>query len=197
MNIEQKIGKPAIYKIVNNENGKLYVGSCVGHYLRKGQHWHKLRKGTHDNNHLQSAWNLYGEKKFTFEIIEFVNIEFLIEREQYWIDTLQGCDRTIGYNKAPRAGSNLGRKMSKESKLKMSFAKKGVKQSLDFVKRRTEANYKRVECYTKDGSFVNAFNSVKEASNYFGINSTSISKCLSNTYPNNKTAAGHIWKYVK
>lgn len=97
---KQKIGKSAIYKIVNNINNKLYIGSCVGHYLRKGQHWYRLRKGTHDNNHLQNSWNKYGEENFEFIVIEFVpDVNNLIKREQHWIDTLKVCDRTIGYNK--------------------------------------------------------------------------------------------------
>jgi hypothetical protein len=193
---EQKIGKPAIYKIVNADNSKLYVGSCVGHYLRKGQHWYKLRKGTHDNNHLQSAWNMYGEDSFVFEVIEYVdNVNELIEREQYWIDSLKVCNRTKGYNKAPRAGSNLGLKMSEESKAKMSKAKKGVKQDPEVVKRRALSNSKKVDCYDVVGDLVMGFNCIRHAADFFKIDPASISKALSDKYPQNKTAGGYIWKF--
>lgn len=191
---EQKIGKPAIYKIVNADNSKLYVGSCVGHYLRKGQHWHKLRKGTHDNNHLQSAWNMYGEDSFVFEIIEYVDdVNKLIEREQYWIDSLKVCNRTKGYNKAPRAGSNLGLKMSEESKVKMSKAKKGVKQDPDVVARRAKSVSKA--CEAEFCGITIYFDSILEGANYVGIDPASISKALSDKYPNNKTAGGFKWKF--
>lgn len=193
---KQKIGKSAIYKIVNNINNKLYIGSCVGHYLRKGQHWYRLRKGTHDNNHLQNSWNKYGEENFEFIVIEFVpDVNNLIKREQHWIDTLKVCDRTIGYNKAPRAGSNLGRKMSKEARRKMSLAKKGIKQDPEVVKRRILAASVAVDQYTKEGEFVASFVSVKSAAESLGILPSSISKVLSDTFPQCKSAGGYIWKY--
>jgi hypothetical protein len=193
--LEQKIGKPAIYKIVNTHNNKLYVGSCVGHYVRKGQHYYRLRKGTHDNNHLQSAWNLYGEESFVFDIIEFVqDVHKLIEREQYWIDTLNVCNRLFGYNKAPMAGSNLGRKMSIESRLKMSSAKKGIKQNPETVKQRAESSQKTISCFSKEGKFISSFASRKEAGGHFNINPTTISKVLKNNGVN-KTAGKMIWKY--
>jgi len=193
---EQKIGKSAIYKIVNTYNNKLYVGSCVGHYLRKGQHWHKLRQGTHDNNHLQSAWNMYGEDTFIFEVVEYVDDVFkLIEREQFWMDALDVCNRKKGYNKAPRAGSNLGRTMSTESRKKMSMSKKGLKQDPNVVKCRALSNSKAVCNYDKTGKFLFEYFSIKKAAEHLGINPGSISKALSDNYPNNKTAGGYIWKF--
>jgi len=195
-NREHKIGKPAIYKIINLINNKLYVGSCIGHYQRKGQHWYRLRRGTHDNNHLQSAWNLYKEDNFSFEVLEFVDdVNLLIELEQYWMDTLEVCNRLKGYNKAPRAGSNLGRKMSKESRLKMSIAKKGVKQAPEAIENRAKSNRKTVECYDLKGVLKMGFNSVKEAGEFFKIDRGSISKAISDKYPSNKTAGGYIWKF--
>ena len=46
--------------------------------------WHKarLRSQKHPNKHLQSAWNLYGEDKFEFEILEECNNEILTYKEQ-------------------------------------------------------------------------------------------------------------------
>lgn len=194
---EQKIGKPAIYKIVNTYNNKLYVGSCIGQYLRKGQHWHKLRKGIHDNSHLQSAWNKYGEDSFIFEVLEHVdNVNSLIEREQYWIDLLDVCNRSKGYNKAPKAGSNLGRKMSKTSRNKMSIAKKGVKQNPESVLKRTQSNYKQVKCCNIIKNSRMNFDSIKQAAEFFNIDSGAISKALSDKYPNNKTAGGYTWEFV-
>lgn len=195
-NREQKIGKPAIYKIVNTVNNKLYIGSCVGHYQRKGQHWYRLRVGTHDNNHLQSSWNLYGEEAFLFEIIEFVeDVNKLIELEQMWIDKLDVCNRTKGYNKAPRAGSNLGRKMSKESREKMSKAKSGVSQGPETVRKRAESCSKAVECYDEEG-YIEQFSSIKKAAEVHCVDSGAISKAISDKYPNNKTAGGFKWRFI-
>lgn len=197
MNIK-KDGKSAIYKIVNNINGKRYVGSCVGHYRRKAQHFYRLRRGTHDNNHLQHAWNKYGEKSFEFIIIEFVsNTDDLIKREQYWIDKLNVCNRRIGYNKAPRAGSNLGRKMSLLSRQKMSKAKKGVKPHPQVAKERGLACRKPVSQYMKNGMFIREFTGLVQAAEIINIPQYQISKVLSENYPHNKTAGGYRWSYVK
>lgn len=194
--MNNKDGKPAIYKIVNKINDKIYIGSCIGHYRRKAQHWYKLRQGTHDNNHLQSAWNLYNEENFEFIIIEFIsNTNVLIEREQYWMDMLNVCNRKIGYNKAPRAGSNLGRKMSLESRQKMSLAKKGVKPTPELAKRRGMSCRKQILQYSKDNMFIKEFNGIVEASNMLNIRKDSISKALSPNCIQSKTAGGFIWKY--
>jgi hypothetical protein len=43
---------------------------------------------------LQNAWNKYGEDNFYFSVLELVpDKDKLIEREQYWIDKLNACDR--------------------------------------------------------------------------------------------------------
>ena len=79
----QKNGKPCIYSIRNNINGKLYIGSAIGHYRRKAQHFYLLRRGLHWNKHLQSSYNKYGESIFEFIVIEFIeNIEDLQKKEE-------------------------------------------------------------------------------------------------------------------
>lgn len=62
--------KGGIYKIINVFNNKFYVGSAVNFKRRKRVHWWRLRRGDHSNKHLQAAWNKYGEKAFTFVIVE-------------------------------------------------------------------------------------------------------------------------------
>jgi hypothetical protein len=194
--MKNKDGKPAIYKIVNKINNKLYVGSCTGHYRRKAQHYYKLRNNVHDNNHLQSAWNKYGENNFEFIVIEFVEDTIkLIKREQYWIDTLNSCNRLVGYNKNPSARNSLRHKMSDESKRKMSLAKRGVKPSIEVARQRGLSCRKNINQYSKDNVFIKQFNGIIEASKELNITTTSISKCLSSNYVNNKTAGGFIWKY--
>ena len=50
-----------IYKIVNEENGKVYVGKSVDVKERKYKHFDKLRRDEHPNPHLQNSFNKYGE----------------------------------------------------------------------------------------------------------------------------------------
>lgn len=129
----------AIYKITNLTTGIIYVGSAIDLHCRWGQHRYELRRNKHKNKYLQHAWNKYGEDIFKFSIIERVQKEKLIEREQYWIDTLN-CIVPNGYNLNPIAGSNLGRKWTQESKDKISKAKMGRKQSPEEIAKRIASN---------------------------------------------------------
>lgn len=79
--------EPAIYKIENTVNGKVYIGSAVNPQQRKNQHLSVLRRGVHFNRYLQNAWDKYREKSFKFSILELVkNKTTLLEKEQYWMD---------------------------------------------------------------------------------------------------------------
>ena len=93
-----------VYKIINTINGKIYVGSTIDFNYRKTLHFSQLRNGKHYNDHLQRAWDKYGEEFFTFEIIERCEVEVLLLTEQKWIDQLKTVDPAIGYNKNPLAG---------------------------------------------------------------------------------------------
>lgn len=111
-----------IYKITNTITNDFYIGSAVNYKNRIWGHISFLRKNKHDNRFIQNSWNKYGEKVFTFEIIEIVDVkENLIIREQYWIDTLSPT-----FNIAKIAGSPLGVKHSEKSRLNMSLAHKGL-----------------------------------------------------------------------
>lgn len=103
----------------------MYIGSAVNLYKRSSTHIRQLRNNQHANSHIQFAFNKYGESSFEFSVIEYVNVEKLIEREQYWIDELKVSSE--GYNKSPTAGSLLGFKPSDETRAKMSAARVGRK----------------------------------------------------------------------
>lgn len=117
--------KSGIYKITNKINGKMYIGSAVNISNRFSTHQYSLSNNKHKNSHLQSAWNLYGSEAFLFEILELVEKDQLIEREQYYIDLFNSSHREIGYNKAKLAGSTVGIKASVETRLKQSAARVG------------------------------------------------------------------------
>ena len=113
-----------IYSIWNLDNDKVYIGSGVMVKRRWGEHIGLLRKGNHHSQHLQRAYDLFGESRLSFEVIEYCEPHKLIEREQYWIDGLAAYGKT-GYNVNPKAGSSLGVKRSAETRAKISEAKKG------------------------------------------------------------------------
>jgi len=91
-----------IYKIVNLQTGKYYVGSTKDFTTRKQSHFSRLKNNNHTNKHLQSAYNKYGIDNFKFEIIEYVQKELLLDIEQSYIDD---SEKENIYNKTYIAGA--------------------------------------------------------------------------------------------
>ena len=79
-------GDCGIYQIKNIENGKLYIGSTKNIRKRHIQHFSDLRTNRHHCIYLQRAFNIHGEDKFKFEIIEYCDPSERLILEQYWID---------------------------------------------------------------------------------------------------------------
>ena len=77
-----------IYIIKNNINNKVYIGLSKNLNNRIKQHKNRLLNNSHKNTHLQSAFNKYGINNFKVEIIELTEVSSLIEREQFYLDTL-------------------------------------------------------------------------------------------------------------
>ncbi len=97
-----------IYQIKHAQSGKVYIGSSCCLNDRWMSHKLLLRKGVHENTHLQRSWNKYGKEAFVFSVIEYSDQSQLLEREQYWIDELQAVKK--GFNILPVAGSRVGMK---------------------------------------------------------------------------------------
>lgn len=144
---------PAIYRITNLVNGKIYVGQTVDFYNRYHKHKNSVRDNSAGGRAIVAAFRKYGFEKFKFEILESPAIGELTEREQFWIDSLCACKKEIGYNLAPAAGSCLGVKHSKETREKVSRASSGRKHSeqtkrlmsqIHKGKRLTEEHRKRI-----------------------------------------------------
>ncbi len=108
--------RSGIYRIVNQVNGKFYIGSATNIASRWSTHRQSLRKGKHHSIHLQRAWDKYGEAAFVFEDLEEVDVSQLIEREQFYLDTLTPYVQTVGYNICTVANSQLGRKHTEATK---------------------------------------------------------------------------------
>ena len=130
-----------IYKTTNKVNGKIYVG-------QKKSKKFLSKKYLGSGIELANAINKYGEENFEVELLEAVNSsEELDAREIYWIESLNSRDRSIGYNiarggdggdtlshlspealktcKQRMSSSHKGRKMSQETKDKLSAINKG------------------------------------------------------------------------
>jgi len=87
-----------IYKIKNNINNKVYIGSSVNLKKRESKHFWMLRNKIHDNEFLQSSFDKYGCENFLFETIEICDLESLVERENYYIELYKSNAMKFGYN---------------------------------------------------------------------------------------------------
>jgi len=114
-----------IYKITNNLTGKYYVGSSSNIYHRWYIHRCKLNNNHHANPHLQASWNKYGHSAFRFEVIEVMPEGELESAEQKYLDE---CRRNseLSYNLSFDSIAPMrGRKMSLESRKKISESNMG------------------------------------------------------------------------
>lgn len=105
--------KLGVYRWINNENGKTYVGSSIGLSVRFYTYF-SLRSLAQSNRPIDRALLKYGFSRFSLEILEYCDKEVLLEREQYYMDNLQP-----EYNIVKTAGSTLGYKHTEESLEKM------------------------------------------------------------------------------
>jgi group I intron endonuclease len=113
----------AVYQILNKKTKKIYVGSSVDVEHRWKNHLKQLKKQKHHSILLQRAFNKYGEKSFSFNVLEEVfDKSKLIEKEQQYLDNLNPS-----YNVCKIAGNTLGYRfrLSEETKRRMSEARKG------------------------------------------------------------------------
>lgn len=125
---------PGIYQILHVDSGRVYVGSAVNIAQRWAAHRSCLQRGSHRNNRLQAAWFRFGPAAFTFSVLELLPdgpyiLAELIPFEQIWIDALSAVHPRRGFNACRIAGSNLGMKLSAETRAKMSAAQLGRKPS--------------------------------------------------------------------
>lgn len=116
-----------IYIIINAKSNKVYIGQAQDVSKRWQHHRATLRGGYHRNRYLQRAWDKYGEKAFSFKILEYCSIEQLDEREQHYLDIY--ISKNICYNIAIDAKSSArGVKRSDETRMRISAAQKGQKR---------------------------------------------------------------------
>lgn len=108
-----------IYKIINNINNKIYIGSSSDMYKRLMCHFSELRGNYHKNKKLQNSYNTHGLENFSInilEVIDSVGVDIrsaLIKREQYWINLTKCYNDNIGFNLRKSASSTLGSQKTK------------------------------------------------------------------------------------
>jgi group I intron endonuclease len=100
-----------IYKIINLQNGRIYIGSTYRFKDRARGHKTELEAGRHLNKFLQNDYNKCGSEAFLFEVIETVmgDRKTRVEREQFhidqWYDNQKNCYNLVPYAMDSRGGS--------------------------------------------------------------------------------------------
>lgn len=99
----QRIKRCGIYAIYCITNNKYYIGHSKSINKRWDNHKYRLRLGTHENQHLQLAWNKYLEETFIFMILERLSDtltkEELEAEETKWVLKYNAHQKEFGFNK--------------------------------------------------------------------------------------------------
>lgn len=103
-------GDQGVYAIYNLNTHKFYIGSSNDLISRRSAHFVGLSENNHSNKYLQRSWDKHGESSFVFIILEFVigkDWEFLLSREQHYLNFYKPYKRPIGYNISEEAGVGI------------------------------------------------------------------------------------------
>lgn len=125
-----------IYQIQSKiHTEQVYIGSAVS--IKDRWRWHRndLEKNKHDNQKLQNHYNKYGIENFIFSIVETCEKDVLIEREQYYFDTLNPW-----FNILKVAGRPVGHKVPQWLREKLRIINTGRKDSPETTRRRSESH---------------------------------------------------------
>lgn len=160
MNIDKGFGykKSGIYCIKNITSNKFYIGSSTHIYYRLRRHKSDLIRQKHANPILQNAYNKYGADSFIVSIIEECSEDTILQREQYYINTL-----IPAYNITKEVINN---RPSPESRLKISNTMKAKAKAGIRVNCMNEAKRKQIDLYDCNCNFIKRFESYNDAGRY-------------------------------
>jgi group I intron endonuclease len=164
--------KSGIYRWNNKVTNKSYVGSSLNLDRRLSIYYSKkamLAKVKTRTSIIYSALLKYGYGNFTLDILEYCDVDILIEREQYYLDLLEP-----EYNILKAANSRIGSKHSLKTRALMSIKLKGINHPF-YGKKTSYETRKRIGESLKSSLIFN--NSVKLRSK-FTTNETILKKSL-------------------
>lgn len=115
-----------VYALICKSTNKYYIGSSVYLGARLLDYMQPAYLGIRASSPVIRAIVKYGYINFCFVILETCLPEFVLEREQFWLDSLKPA-----YNLSPTAGSTLGVNLSEETKTKLSLAHLGKIHTLE------------------------------------------------------------------
>ena len=141
-----------------------FSGSSKNIRQRLWVHRAELRHNKHENAHLQSAWNKYGEQNFDYYILEACEEKELLKREQWYITTTK-----------PKY--NMNRKTQRPPCSKISRRKQSETRKRLFKEGKLKPHFKHIPTYVYDleGNFLKEYSSMKDAAlGEFGVNTGAV-----------------------
>ena len=195
--------KGIIYKYTNQINNKVYIGQTINEYKRIYAHKHTLNSW---RSYFHNAIKKYGYDKFVYEILEEIDDADVKELkikldtlEQKYISVYKSNDPNFGYNLTLGGGGTLGLKQSKESNLKRSRTHKAkgktlTKEQVIFLQSFNKHDYLAYHTcvckFTRDGEFLERFDTLKDAVKSVNGNYNSLSRAIKR----DGVFKGYIWK---
>jgi hypothetical protein len=156
--------KSGVYKLSIKEH--IYIGSSKNLYSRLAEHRTDLYYRRHSNGFLQKACNKYGIENIRIDIVEFCPPEKRIEREKYWIDTLQ-ADMNMQ--------DPVNHTLCEASKEKLS---KSIKAGIAEGRYKKKYDFAKIECYDYFGDYITSYDTKEEAAKACGISVHDVVNCL-------------------
>jgi len=163
INYYSNANKTGIYCIKNQNNNKIYIGSTKTSFaIRKSRHLRLLRNNCHYNEHLQNAWNYYGENNFLFEILLICDPNECEKFEGKLIKLYSSNKREFGYNISCVSSYQFGYNMSNTHNNEKSERKKKKLLTSNGLETNERGLPKPFKVYDLNGNFIEEYKSAKE-----------------------------------
>lgn len=172
-------GKSGVYRFWCNEHS--YIGSAKDFKHRLSTHINTMKRGTHHNHTVQNVFNKYGLDLFTFEILEYCEVDDLLVRETYYIQTLKpDMNHILDAVRIERDQDTIERTRISQKK---------------YYETHRPVNSKKVYQYDLEGNFLGEYETVTEAAKATGrIEPSDICGVCNGK---SKTARKYRWSYEK
>ena len=184
-------GKSGIYRWTNLINGKSYIGNSANLNRRFREYYniHHLESALKkSNSKIFGSLLKYGYSQFSLEILEYCDISVLLNREQFYMDSLMP-----EYNILKLAGSRAGYRYSKESLAKIWTAERKANHknwlklfnespfAKENLKNMQAMNSFKIEIFDIITNKTTVFDSIRAASREIGCNHATILFALNHT----------------
>ena len=206
-----------VYKLTNKITGEFYIGSTFS--LKSRLKYHRYNYSNNPNKRLGAAIAEYGWDNFSVEILEECTRDNVRDRERFYIEKYDAV--SVGYNMTESTKysdwmKDYNAKMWKDeqyrkerSSASSALQKKRLEdpqylaEKSEQLKRYTDSLKKNVGMFSKDGTLLHQFNSVREAERWLIESGVSTSKSSPSSMiadcckgGRHKTVYGYVWKYI-